>query len=381
MRIALVTHNVIRNDGQGRVNYELVRHAAEAGFNVTLYADRVADELLDIPGTEWIPVHPPARRPILVKCLAFEYLANKIVQKRAAEHDLIVANGAVLSIPHHINIAHFVHHTWLHSPYHSSRYLKGIAASYQWLFTFVNTFSERRAFQAARVIVAVSPRVKEELITAGVPEENITVIVNGVDTEEFRPDPTNRRNIGLPTSSVVALFAGDLITPRKNWDTVFRALVSVPDLHLAVAGSLEGSPAPDLAKKLGISDRITFLGFRRDIAAIMRHVDFFVFPSRKDSCPLVLLEALASGLPVITTHAAGLGEVIPPSCGFILPDTEDVEALAQAMTTLTHNAGLRADMAHAARTFALQHTWQAMSQQYLNLFDRLLSRTRSLAIP
>ncbi len=373
MRLAIVTHNIIRNDGQGRVNFEIARYAARQGATVTLYADRVATELLDTPGIRWTPVLPIMARPILLKCLDFEYRANHIVTTHRKEHDLILANGAVLSIPHHVNAVHFVHATWLRSPYHTSHHMKGIAASYQRLFTRVNTRSEQRAFKMARLLVAVSPRVREELIEANVPPEKIRTIVNGVDVNEFYPGQTDRKALGLPEAPVLALFAGDITTPRKNWDTIFRAMVHVPELHLAIAGGLKGSPAPALARELGITHRITFLGFRRDIAALMRAVDFFVFPSRKDSCPLVLLEALSSGLPVITTRAAGLGEVIPPSCGYVLEDTEDVEALARAMQTLTRDTALRTRMAYEARMFALQHTWEHMARQYMALFEELLS--------
>ena len=132
----------------------------------------------------------------------------------------------------------------------------------------------------------------------------------------------------------LAFFAGDIRTPRKNLDTVLKALVEVRDLHLAIAGSIEGSPYLKLADELNLSQRTHFLGYRTDIAELMRAVDMFVFPSRYEACTLVLLEAIASGLPVITAASTGGSEAISPECGILLNSTEDIGELATALKLL-----------------------------------------------
>ena len=110
---------------------------------------------------------------------------------------------------------------------------------------------------------------------------------------------------------------------RKNLDTVLQALVGASGVHLAVVGAREGSPYPALAERLGVADRVHFLGFRRDMAQIMQAVDIFVFPSRYEPFGIVVLEAMASGVPVILAATVGAAEVVTPDCGVVLPDPED----------------------------------------------------------
>src|SRR5690606_25250574 len=110
---------------------------------------------------------------------------------------------------------------------------------------------------------------------------------------------------GLPDAVPLALFVGDIQSSIKNLDAGLAALVQVPGLHLAVAGRIGTSPYPAMAEGLGVQDRVHFLDFRSDIADLMRAADFFVLVSRRDSCPLVLIEAVSSGLPVVTARTVG----------------------------------------------------------------------------
>ncbi|MHC5726010.1 MAG: glycosyltransferase family 4 protein, partial [Nostoc sp.] len=132
-----------------------------------------------------------------------------------------------------------------------------------------------------------------------------------------------------------------------------------------------GSPFPQLAASLGLSKRVHFLGYRRDIAEIMRSVDLFVFPSRYEACTLVLLEALSSGLPVITATATGGAELVTPECGIVLPDSDDIDALALALMSLVSVDALMQQMGQAARSVAEQYSWTTMAQTYVDLFEEL----------
>jgi glycosyltransferase involved in cell wall biosynthesis len=122
---------------------------------------------------------------------------------------------------------------------------------------------------------------------------------------------------------------------------------------------------------LGLSDRVHFVGFRRDIPEIMRSVDLFIFPSRYEACSLVLLEALSSGLPVITATATGGAELVTPECGIVLTDSNDIDALAVAMMSLVSGDMLIQQMSQAARSVAEQHSWTTMAQTYVDLFEEL----------
>ncbi|HAJ63411.1 MAG TPA: glycosyl transferase, partial [Cyanobacteria bacterium UBA8543] len=224
---------------------------------------------------------------------------------------------------------------------------------------------EKQAFRKANVVVAVSQTIKQELIDIGVPEEAIRVILCGVGLQEFSPGYVERKQLGLPEQVPLALFVGDIRINRKNLDTVLQALVHVPDLHLAVVGATEGSPYPQLAEQLRLSKRVHFMGYRSDVSQVMQAVDLFVFPSRYEPFGLVVLEAMASGLPVITATTTGASELITPECGVVLSDSEDAQALAQALLYLKNDSQLRTRMGQAAREIAQQYSWTSMAHSYI----------------
>jgi len=372
MHVALVTHDLVSGSGQGRVNLELTRFLLSRDVRVTLLADTVAPELLDA-GAEWIPLHPkPFADSIdLIKVWRFKQMADSTLNDIGDHFDAILACGVTLSCSHTINAVHFVHGTWLNSPFHASKVASGPQAWYQQVFGTLNARWERETFSSARTVVAVSEMVRDELVEIGVPPEKIEVIVNGVDTQEFHPGPADRASLGLPEDDTLGLFVGDLQSPIKNLDGVLRCLAEIPDIHLAVAGALEESPYPKLARSLGLDDRVHFLGFRRDIADLMRAADFFTLPSRRDSCPLVLLEAMASGLPVITSRQVGTSNLIADGeCGFIVDTPDDYETLRDGLRTLRDDRSSRSKMGRAARAVAERHSWERTSQQYLQLLEQ-----------
>ena len=90
--------------------------------------------------------------------------------------------------------------------------------TYQGFYTALNANWERKAFDRAKVVVAVSEKVAQELVAIGIPRDRIRVILNGIDLQEFAPGIVDRQKRGLPEEVPLALFAGDIRTPRKNLD-------------------------------------------------------------------------------------------------------------------------------------------------------------------
>ena len=372
MKVCLVTHSVLKGDGQGRVNYEVVLEAICRGHNVTILASSISPNLQQHPQITWVPISVKGLPTALLRELFFSYQTADWLRQHRHQFDVIKVNGAITSAPADINAVHFVHSSWLRSPAHTARQSRNFYGAYQWFYTWLNALWEKQAFRRAKLIVAVSQKVKQELVEAGILADKIRVILNGADLEEFRPGQGDRAQWQLPKHILIALFAGDIRSNRKNLDTVLEALLHVPTLHLAVAGATEGSPYPDRVKALGLSQRVHFLGHRRDLPELMRTVDFFVFPSRYEPFGMVVIEAMASGLPVIVASTAGVAEIISPECGVVLANSEDKEGLVEAFKVLTDNAELRSRMGQAVRQVAEQHCWRSKAERYVTIFEEFV---------
>lgn len=371
MKLCIVTPAVIKGDGQGRANYEIVWEAIRHTHHITLLTTNLDSELQHHPQIKWVPILVKQFPTQLLKEIVFSWHTAHWLKNHRDEFDVVQVYGAVTSTPGDINTVQFVHSAWLRSPAHISKMRLDPYGAYQWLYTVLNAYWEKSAFQQAKVIVAVSKRVKQELLDIGIPEHQIRVIYNGVDVQEFFPGSAERSRWGLPEQITIALFAGDIRTNRKNLDTVLQALVQVPDLHLAVVGATKGSPYPNMVDKLGLVTRVHFLGYRRDIPEIMQAIDLFVFPSRYEPFGMVVSEAMATGLPVVTAITTGAAEIVTPESGTVIPDSEDASALAEALRSLTHDRDRRQQMGKAARAIAQQHCWSSKAKAYVDLFEEM----------
>ena len=344
---------------------------------MVLVANEVASELASHPAASWARI-PEARLPTqLLRNQVLAWRSFCWLRRHAHQLDVVHVNGFNTWASSDVNTAHFVHSAWLRSPMHTARLRRDFYGVYQGLFTALNACLERRAYRRTKVVVAVSEKIRNELVGIGVPANRLCIITNGVDLAEFSPGCTDRGELGLPEGVLLALFVGDIRVPRKNLDTVLHALVEVPGLHLAVAGSTEGSPYPHLAKQLGLSSRVHFLGYRQGTSELMRAADLFVFPSRYEAAPLVLLEAMASGLPVIATVTAGAAGLVNAECGTVLDKPNDTNALTLTLKEMIQCPERRKRMGRAARVAAEQHSWRRMSESYLRLYEEIAGHERT----
>jgi glycosyltransferase involved in cell wall biosynthesis len=368
MKLAFVMHNLIRGDGQGRIQYEIVRHVLREGHEAVLFADRVDPEVEEW-GARWVRVSAFPRRPNLPAVYHFAVAADRALARSAVRFDRVIGAGFTMRGRHDLSLCQFVHAAWLKSPVHVSRVQSGPMAWYQWLYSRCNARWELQSFANSRKIVAPSRKITDELLGIGIPHEKIELIYNGVDLDEFKPGVVAREELGLPASVPMALFCGDIRTPRKNLDSVLKAVARLPLVHLAVVGAAERSPFPKMARDLGIAQRVHFAGYRRDVSRFMQACDLFVFPSRYEAGTLVLIEALASGLPVVTARTAGGCEIMNSECGTILESPEDIPGIAAAMERYLADRAALAAAAAEARRVASQYSWTSMAGHYLRLLE------------
>jgi glycosyltransferase involved in cell wall biosynthesis len=376
VRLALITHRFVKGDGQGRVNYELARAALAEGHAVFLLATEIAPELASNPLARAVHVGVWGLPSALLQNQLFAFRTALWLRRHRATLDLVHTNGFVSWSRADVTSSHFVHAAWIRSRFHTWRVRKDPYGLYQLLYGFCGEWLERWSYQRARYVVAVSEQVRRELIASGLDAEHVRVIPNGVDTEEFKPATVSRRALGLPEGDLV-LFIGDIKTPRKNLDTVLRAMRRVEAATLVVVGEVAGSPYPRLARKLGLDGRVSFLGFRRDVSELMRAANLFVFPSRYEACSLVLLEAAASGLPIVAARTTGGAELLTPESSELLEDPEDDIELAAVLNRLLASPERLTQMGAEARRIALGNTWLVMAQRYLHLYREALQQPRS----
>jgi len=221
-----------------------------------------------------------------------------------------------------------------------------------------------------------------ELQALGLGQVPACLVPNGVDTQRFTPaEPAARAilraRLGFAPEEPLALFVGRL-ERRKGLDILLTAwsdFVGRPRApRLLIAGPGEAGRWAEEARARGLDGAITFLGGRADVVDLYRAADLLVFPSRAEGCPNVVLEAMASGLPVVVTNVAGNREVVGEhgKAGWLVP-SEDPAALAEAVVRLTSSPSLRREIATAARVRTLEHFGlDRVGGQYLSLYQELL---------
>jgi len=208
---------------------------------------------------------------------------------------------------------------------------------------------------------------------------HIEVIPNGVDVAQFqRPAaPLSKRDLGLPDHTLVAITVGRL-GPEKNLYFLLRAFAHIadeaPDLHLVVIG---GGPEEEQLGKtvhlLGLAPRVHMVGEvpYEEVSNWLAMGDFFAFASVSESHPLVVLEALAAGLPVLGIPCPGVENTVVDGLNGLL-SPEDTEAFAARMRRLATEADLRARLSAGARETCGQYDIHRTSATLLAHYERLV---------
>lgn len=370
MKICFVTHKVKKGDGQGRVNYEVIVEALKQGHDIIVISSELSEELQNHSQIKWIKINVIKIPTVLLQYQLFALFSAIWIWTHQKKMDLIVVNGFITYAHSDINCIHFVHSAWVRSKYHPYRDHKNIKSMYQLLYNSLNAFLERYVLKYTKQIIAVSEQVKQELVQyAKIQSERISVISNGVDLNEFYPRAVNREDFDLDIGTTYALFAGDLKSKRKNLDSVLHAMTEVDNVNLLVLGYTEKSDYPNIANKLGIGNRVHFLGYRKDVAEIMSLADLFVFPSKYEPFSLVILEAMASGLPIITSSRCGAVELFSDNSAVVIEDPEDIVTLINVLRELVSNKERLKMMALIAREDAQKNSWENMSYKYLQIIN------------
>lgn len=197
----------------------------------------------------------------------------------------------------------------------------------------------------------------------------IPIIPNGIDLDSYK---TSSRDWTFPR-----LLSAGRIVHQKGLDVAMRALGGLKELNWEWQIAGDGPQMPvlqSLAKELGIHDRIHFLGWqsRDQLMKCYGQANIFLFPSRHEGMPNALLEAMASGLPVIASCIAGNEElVVNGETGYLVP-SENIESLQAALKKLLIDPALRERMGRASRQHVeASYSWESTAQQYALLLEKV----------
>lgn len=252
------------------------------------------------------------------------------------------------------------------------KFLGRILSLKQWVEGIVEDAPYRTG---VKKIVAISEMVKRDIIDYyRIPEEKVALIYNGVDIEHFHPRNKAyreqvRSRYGLSPQDVVLIFVSHNFR-LKGLRYLIAALPLIKkrngNVKLLVVGRDNKGPYWRFAKKIGCGEDIFFAGGVRDLERYYPTADILVHPTFYDACSLVVLEALASGVPVITTRYNGAGGIISDGKeGFVLDDPRNVEALAEKILSLSIPHVLK-KTSRAARKlgerFSCEHSYKEMLQ-------------------
>jgi len=233
---------------------------------------------------------------------------------------------------------------------------------------------ERRYFTRPRdsLAIVVADRVAADIERLyGFPRERTVTVHNGFDPDEFNPVASAHRTavraeLGIPTEATVLLLAANELA-RKGLPVLVEAVAMVDDprLHVLLVGRTRPTPYMRRVTDLGISERFHYGGARSDMGRIYAASDMLVLPTRYEAFCIAVVEALASGLPVITTDVPGAGDLVVDDVnGRLQRDPADAGELAGLLSAATRDCRYHHWASRAAATVQ-DHTWAELLDRAL----------------
>lgn len=286
---------------------------------------------------------------------------------------------------HRIDLVHS--HGYKSDIYQLAAALPGRVARMSTCHSWYSDSTRLRAYEAADKaalrlfdhVAAVSPQVRQEVLKSGVPPKRTSLVENGLNLlsrPEDLPPEILREDLGVQLGQLMLLRVGRLDRAKGN-DLLLQAAAEVlrqKMARLVLVG--EGPEEPALreqARRLGIQDSVVFAGYRQDITALVKAADLMVICSHQEGLPMVLLEAMAAKLPVVSTSVGAVGQLIQNGqTGWLVPPGE-ATTLASALEEAIGSRHLR--QSHALKAHAIyqeHHSREAMGRRYVAIYERIL---------
>lgn len=313
----------------------------------------------------------------LLRDLTFAFSAYFILRRQRKSFDVIQTHDKTLYQDIY-RAGDGCHVEWLKQRWKRTGFLGKLSIvlnPYHWLILCLenNIFKHRRY----KKIIAISEMVKRNIIqNYNVPPSDIEIIYNGVDIKKFHPENKMkyrseiRQKHGLDDSDFVVLFMGSGFE-RKGVEYLIKAVETIPQqVAVLIAGKGDAKKFSNMIKK----QKIIFCGPQKDNYKYYAAADIFVFPTIYEPFGNVHLEALASGLPVITTRNSGAAGVIKDNVhGFVIDEPEDFRSIAEKISVLLNNREKLKSVSENARRLAEEFTFEKHINKILAMYERVLA--------
>ena len=391
VRIAVVSPFIDKRHGTERRIAEWITRLPEE-YEIHIYSQRVED--IDLARMHWHQI-PRLPGPHLLNF--FWWLAANHawrwwdVHLRGLRHDLVYTAGTncwdadLISV--HIVFAEFARQAAAELRLWGNPLRFWPRLLHRRLYYRLVMFLERRMYTNPRAsLILIARKTAEDLKRHYGIERPLPVVYIGLDQEIFNRDlrlssrPESRKRLGVAENAFVLLLIGN-DWKKKGLLTLIEALALLKELPLVliVAGKDDATPYQTRIRELGVEGRVIFCPSRPDVQWYYAAADAYVGPSLEDTFAQPPAEAMACGLPVITTATNGTAEIMTDGGdGLILEEPHDVEGLAARIRVLYENPDLRERIAVQAARTSSQYTWDRNGAEMRAIFADALERRRAI---
>ena len=234
--------------------------------------------------------------------------------------------------------------------------------------------SSHKHMHGSRRIIAVSNAVSENLLKHGYPAEKIRVIHNGVPLAAKADREPVRNELCIPEHVFAAVCVGRLI-PDKGQNDLIDTIASLREnIHLYFIGDTDTTYGHEMLKLSSGHPRIHFMGYRSDVTRILGAFDLCVVPSRREACPIALIEASQAGMPIVANRVGGIPEVVEENGSGLLVTCKRNDELAEAINRMAENPALCERFgARASVVYQEKFTVERMTESTLAVYRESLS--------
>ncbi|MBN1823148.1 MAG: glycosyltransferase family 4 protein [Endomicrobiales bacterium] len=385
MKIALVVRAYHKRGGISLVAAELAENYAETGHDVHVFTSSWENTANAAITFHKVPVMSLG----ILKNLKWFALNNvfeissfalmSLFRIKKGRYDVVHANGDYFGY-FDVCTAHSCHKAWLRFFLKENRsLLERVKKSALNPLHFIVLFIERHNYRKAKRIIAVSEGVKREILSNySVNAGAVEVIPNGINTEKFSGTSTEkkgeaRKKAGICADEFIAVFPAHEFR-RKGLLQVIEAVKGLRDrkLKVFVIGRDDPSEYRKLIERYGIKDKFVFTGPTEAIGDYYAAADAMLLPTSYEPFGLVILEAMASGLPVIVSKEAGASELIlKTEDGMLLEDHRNPEEIRAKLEKLMDDERTRINIGEKARAKAAKYSWRLIAGRHIELYGEV----------